>query len=349
MNLLDLIRKGIQIKASDIHLLVGVPPVFRVNGSLIKYGKKTLKSKEIKKIVEEILKENQLIELKEKKEIDIAYSISDIGRFRINVFKQKGSLSVSLRIIPLNIPTTDQLNLPTVVDELINISEGLILVTGPAGSGKTTTLASMINEINRSRNSHIITLEDPIEYIHIHNKSIINQREIGRDVLSFNRGLRAALRQDPDIILVGEMRDLETIKTVLTAAETGHLVLSTLHTSGAGKTMDRIIDVFPGQQQKQAKIQLSTVIQGVVYQQLLESLDKNGRVAAFEIMIANPAIRNLIREGKNYQIDTVIQTGKKEKMQTMDNSILELYRKRLISKEIALNGAEDREMLSKYL
>ncbi|HHV26243.1 MAG TPA: PilT/PilU family type 4a pilus ATPase [Tissierellia bacterium] len=223
------------------------------------------------------------------------------------------------------------------------------MVTLATGSGKTTTLASMINEINEERNCHIITLEDPIEYVHIHNQSIINQREIKNDTLSFSKGLRAALRQDPDVILVGEMRDLETISTVLTAAETGHLVISTLHTLGAAKTMDRIIDVFPPEQQRQIKVQLASVIQGIISQQLLKGIDGNSRFAAFEIMIATPAIRNLIREGKNYQIDTVIQTGKKHGMQTMDNAILNLYNKRLISKEIALSGSINKDMLSKYL
>ncbi|MBV1818182.1 type IV pilus twitching motility protein PilT [Anaerosalibacter bizertensis] len=349
MEFIELVTKAVKMKASDLHLVVGVPPVFRINGSLVKCGEDELKSNDIGKIVEEVLNKDQLRELNEKGEVDIAYSMADRRRLRVNVFRQRGCLSLSLRIIPKDIPTLEELKLPNIVKGLTKLSRGLILVTGPTGSGKTTTLASMINEINEERNCHIITLEDPIEYVHIHNQSIINQREIKNDTLSFSKGLRAALRQDPDVILVGEMRDLETISTVLTAAETGHLVISTLHTLGAAKTMDRIIDVFPPEQQRQIKVQLASVIQGIISQQLLKSIDGNSRFAAFEIMIATPAIRNLIREGKNYQIDTVIQTGKKHGMQTMDNAILNLYNKRLISKEIALSGSINKDMLSKYL
>ncbi|MBW4828838.1 MAG: type IV pilus twitching motility protein PilT [Clostridiaceae bacterium] len=349
MEFTQLVTKAVKMTASDLHLVVGVPPVFRINGSLVKYGEEELKSNDIGKIVEEVLNKDQLKELNEKGEVDIAYSTADRRRLRVNVFKQRGYLSLSSRIIPKDIPTLEELKLPNIVKELTGLSRGLILVTGPTGSGKTTTLASMINEINQERNCHIITLEDPIEYVHSHNKSIINQREIKNDTLSFGKGLRAALRQDPDVILVGEMRDLETISTVLTAAETGHLVLSTLHTLGAAKTMDRIIDVFPPEQQRQIKVQLASVIQGIISQQLLKNIDGNSRLAAFEIMIATPAIRNLIREGKNYQIDMVIQTGKKHGMQTMDNAILNLYNKGLISKEIALSGSINKDMLSKYL
>ncbi|MCR2042820.1 type IV pilus twitching motility protein PilT [Anaerosalibacter massiliensis] len=349
MNFLKLVKYGIEEKASDIHLVADTFPIFRVNGELKKYGNRKLNSGDVEKIVKGLLDKKQLRKLYEEGDVDIAYSITDIGRFRINIFKQRGKLSLSLRIIPNNIPAMKELNIPDVVKKLISKSRGLILVTGPTGSGKSTTLASIINEINEKRNCHIITLEDPIEYVHKHKKSIINQREIGSDSISFNKGLRSALRQDPDVILVGEIRDLETISTVLTASETGHLVLSTLHTSGASKTIDRIIDVFPAQQQRQIKVQLASVIQGVISQQLLKSTEVNKRVAAFEIMIGTPAIRNLIREGKNYQIDTAIQTGKNYGMQTMDSSILDLYERMRISKETALNGSVNKDILAKYL
>src|SRR5699024_9623191 len=272
-------------------------------------------------------KEEQLQELREKGEIDLSFSSLGVGRFRVNVYKQLGNYGMALRIIPLTIPTMEELGVPSVVKELARVPRGLILVTGPTGSGKSTTLASIIDEINRERNCHILTLEDPIEYLHKHNKSIVSQREIGNDSLNFTNALRAALRQDPDVILVGEMRDLETIKIALTAAETGHLVISTLHTLGASKTIDRIIDVFPPHQQQQIRIQLASVIQGILSQQLLQKYDGSGRIAAFEVMLATHPIRSLIREEKVHQINTSIQTGGNCGMETMDNAILHLYNK----------------------
>ena len=256
---------------------------------------------------------------------------------------------MALRIIPLEIPTMQQLGLPSVLSDLTRLPRGLILVTGPTGSGKSTTLATMIDQINRERNVHILTLEDPIEYLHRHQKSIVNQREIGSDSQSFSNALRGALRQDPDVILVGEMRDLDTISIAITAAETGHLVLSTLHTLGAAKTIDRIIDVFPPYQQQQVRVQLASVIQAVISQQLLPKADGKGRVAAHEIMIATPAIRNLIREDKIHQIDTSIQTGGKFRMQTMDSSLVDLYNRGLIRKDIALTQAVNQEEIKKYI
>ncbi|WP_416197886.1 MAG: Twitching motility protein PilT [Sporanaerobacter sp.] len=349
MELFDLIKIGTEKNASDIHLTVGVPPIFRINGSLIKYGEEVLRPEDTKKLVQEILNERQFEELNRNGEIDTSFSSPGVGRFRVNAYKQRGSFGAALRIIPLKIPTMEELGLPKVVSDLARQPRGLVLVTGPTGSGKSTTLASMIDLINHERSCHILTLEDPIEYLHRHEKSIVNQREIGSDSYSFSNALRAALRQDPDVILVGEMRDLETIGIALTAAETGHLVFSTLHTLGAAKTIDRIIDVFPPHQQQQIRIQFASTIQGIVSQQLLQKSDGSGRVAAFEVMIATPAIRNLIREEKSYQIDTAIQTGAKYGMETMDNSILEHYKKGIISRETALNQAFNTELMKRYV
>lgn len=349
LELLELIEFGISRNASDLHITVGIPPIFRVNGYLEKYGNKPLKPEDTMKLLKSVLSEKDIKILNKKGEIDLSFSSPGIGRFRVNAYKQRGSYGMALRIIPLRIPTMEELGLPLVLKDLARIPRGLILVTGPTGSGKSTTLASMIDQINRERSCHILTLEDPIEYLHKHNKSMVNQREIGTDSLNFNNALRAALRQDPDVILVGEMRDLETISIALTAAETGHLVFSTLHTLGASKTIDRIIDVFPPHQQQQIRIQFASVIQGIISQQLLSKIDGSGRVAAFEVMVATPAIRNLIREEKSHQIDTVIQTGSKFGMETMDNAILDLYNKGLISKETALNQAYNADLLRRYL
>ncbi len=349
LDLLDLIKVGISKNASDLHVTVGMPPVFRIDGNLQKYGEGELKPKDTEKLVKSVLKEEQLQELREKGEIDLSFSSLGVGRFRVNVYKQLGNYGMALRIIPLTIPTMEELGVPSVVKELARAPRGLILVTGPTGSGKSTTLASIIDEINRERNCHILTLEDPIEYLHKHNKSIVSQREIGNDSLNFTNALRAALRQDPDVILVGEMRDLETIKIALTAAETGHLVISTLHTLGASKTIDRIIDVFPPYQQQQIRIQLASVIQGILSQQLLQKSEGSGRIAAFEVMVATPAIRNLIREEKVHQINTSIQTGGNYGMETMDNAILHLYNKGLISGEVALNHGYNVGLLKRYI
>jgi twitching motility protein PilT len=282
-------------------------------------------------------------------EYDFSYSIQGMSRLRVNAYKQRGSFGMALRIIPYDIPTMQFLGLPSVIEELTELNRGLILVTGPTGSGKSTTLATMIDKINSNRRCHIITLEDPIEYLHKHDKSIINQREIGTDTKSFANALRGALREDPDVILVGEMRDLDTISIAITAAETGHLVLSTLHTIGAPQTIDRIIDVFPPYQQQQVRIQLSSVIQAIITQQLLPKADGKGRIAAFEVMIATPAIRNLIRESKVHQIETAMLTGTKNKMQTMDNSLLQLYKAGKITKDMAISRAISQEEIKKYL
>jgi twitching motility protein PilT len=282
-------------------------------------------------------------------ELDVSYALAGVGRFRVNAFRQRGSDALVLRLIALKIPTLETLGMPPILKALTEKTRGLVLVTGPTGSGKSTTLAAMINEINLTRSAHVITLEDPIEYLHRHNKSIINQREIGNDTKSYANALKSVLREDPDVILVGEMRDLETIGIAITAAETGHLVFSTLHTIGASKTVDRVIDVFPPNQQQQIRVQLAAVLEGVLSQQLLERIDEEGRACAMEIMITTPAIRNLIREGKTHQIDSMVQTGTKYGMKAMDASLAELYKKGFISDDEALTYAVDGETLARQL
>ena len=335
--------------ASDLHITVGLKPTIRINGELTEMDFPLLKPEDTENLVMQIVKERHKNVLAEKGEVDLSYTFPGLSRFRVNAFKQRGSYAMALRAIPMEIPDIEDLNLPEVLRTLANKRRGIILVTGPTGSGKSTTLASMINHINKTRKEHIITLEDPIEYLHRHNRSIINQREIGSDSDSFSNSLRASLRQDPDVILVGEMRDLETIGTALTAAETGHLVLATLHTVGAAKTIDRVIDVFPPHQQQQVRVQLSSVMEGIVSQQLLQTADGKSRRAALEIMVATPAIRNLIREGKSHQIQTSIQTGAKLGMETMDKSLLDLYNKGLISKENLFKYCVDPDTIKRYV
>lgn len=347
-TLKELLNKAIAMKASDLHLTVGLSPTVRCNGKLIGLGEEKLTISYTEKFSKEILGEKYK-EYLSCGEFDTSYFVEGIGRFRVNVFKQKNNDAIAIRIIDLKIPTLDELNHPIVIKDIINKRRGLVLVTGPTGSGKSTTLAAIINEINNIREAHIITLEDPIEYLHTHNKCIINQREIGKDSRSYKSALKAILREDPDVILIGEMRDLETISIAITAAETGHLVLSTLHTVGAANTIERIIDVFPPYQQQQIKSQLASVLEAVISQQLLINKNNNGRVAVFEIMISTPGIKNLIREGKTFQIESMIQTGSKYGMKTMDMSIYELYKNGVISKETAIMYAIDREALEKII
>lgn len=349
MDVMNLLKVAIDKEASDMHITVAIPPTIRVNGKLEKMREKPLSPDDTAELVKQILTEEQMKKLDEKGELDLSFSSIGLGRFRINAFKQRGTYSMALRIVSLSIPTMEDLGLPPILKELSRKQRGLILVTGPTGSGKSTTLASMIDLINKERHCHILTLEDPIEYLHKHNKSIVNQREIGSDSISFANALRSALRQDPDVILVGEMRDLETISIAITAAETGHLVLSTLHTLGAAQTIDRVIDVFPPHQQQQIRIQLSAVLEGVISQQLLPKADGSGRVAAFEVMVATPAIRNLTREGKTHQIQTSVQTGSKFGMKTMDSSLMGLYKTGLISREILSTYAIDKDIARKNL
>lgn len=349
MNINSLLLTTIERKASDLHITVAVPPMIRINGNLEAINEAPLTPSDTEALVKEILTEAQFDQLNNQGELDMSFSQHGLGRFRVNLFKQRGTYSMVLRTVPLKVPTIDELKLPPVVKELSRKQRGLILVTGPTGSGKSTTLAAMIDSINRERQCHVLTLEDPIEYLHKHQKSIVNQREIGNDSYSFVNALRAALRQDPDVILVGEMRDLETISIAITAAETGHLVLSTLHTLGAVKTIDRIIDVFPPHQQQQVRVQLSSILEGVISQQLLPRVDGNGRLGAFEVMTATSAIKNLIREGKTHQIQTSIQTGIKFGMQTMDGALIDLYRSGMISQEILLTQSYDHEVIKRQL
>ncbi len=337
MYIEELLDVVIREKASDLHITAGVPPIVRVNGILVKINVPPLTTEDVEKLVHQLIPNEELRErFYEKGEVDFSYAVTDFGRYRVNVFRQRGSSAAALRAVGINIPTMDQLGLPRkILESLSDNTRGLILITGPTGSGKSTTLATMINYINEKRKCHILTLEDPIEYLHRHKNCIVNQREIGLDTLSYANALRAALREDPDVILVGEMRDLETIATAITAAETGHLVLSTLHTIGAPQTIDRIIDVFPPHQQQQVKVQLSNILKGVVSQQLLPRIDVSGRSVALEIMIANAAISNLVREGKTHQIYSHIQTSSSSGMVTMDASLVKLYRQGRISLEIA--------------
>jgi twitching motility protein PilT len=345
----DLLRQAKEKEASDLHITVGVPPILRIHGDLEYVGEENILPKDSDELILTIMNEQQKDKFYEKGEVDFSFSIPSLGRFRANVFKQRGSTAGAFRIVASKVPNPEQLGIPRSVIELYKKKRGLVLVTGPTGSGKSTSLASIIDQINKSIHSHIITLEDPIEYLHRHNKSIVNQREIGIDSKNYASALRAALRQDPDVILVGEMRDLETISIAITAAETGHLVLSTLHTIGAANTIDRIIDVFPPHQQQQIRIQLATVLQGVISQQLIPTIDGRGRVAAFEVLHTNTAIRNLIRENKTHQINSIIQTNKKLGMQTMDDSIIELLLKGNISKEQAMTFAVDINMMERRL
>lgn len=344
----ELLEKTVKEGASDLHLTVGIPPTIRVNGELVQLDYSKVMPNVTEDFAKEILKEDYE-EYLQKGEIDTSYSIAGLGRFRVNIFKQRGSDAIAIRVVTLRIPNLDELGFPPVLKELTEKQRGLVLVTGPTGSGKSTTLAAMINEINANRSAHIITLEDPVEYLHKHNKSIINQREIGKDSKSYQNALKAVLREDPDVILVGEMRDIETISIAITAAETGHLVFSTLHTIGAAKTIDRVIDVFPPHQQQQIKIQLAAVLQGIVSQQLIPKNNDNGRVAALEIMIATPAIQNLVREGKTHQIESAVQTGGKYGMKTMDMALAELYKKNVISYESAMTFSIDKEMLGRII
>lgn len=346
-SLAELLELTVKEGASDLHLTVGISPIIKVNGKLVRLEHEILRPEDTEAYAREIL-QDAYEKYDAIGEYDTSYSIHGKGRFRVNIYKQRNSTALAIRVISLDMPTLDSLGYPETLKDICNLKRGLVLVTGPTGSGKSTTLAALINEINNNRESHIITIEDPIEFLHKHNKSIVNQREIGKDTLSYERALKAALREDPDVILIGEMRDLETISTAITAAETGHLVFSTLHTIGAAKTIDRIVDVFPPHQQEQIKIQLASVLQIIISQQLVETVDGD-RNAALEIMVATPAIKNLIREGKTHQIESSIQTGSKYGMRTMDMELANLYREGIITQETAMNSSIDREILSRLL
>ncbi|RKQ18035.1 type IV pilus twitching motility protein PilT [Ureibacillus endophyticus] len=335
LSIRDLLMRAYTEKASDLHLTVGVPPIYRRNGKLEQYGNEILTPEILYDMVYDIIPEHKVAEYKSNGETDFNFSLDDLCRFRVNAFHQKNSSALVLRLISSKIPTIESLHMPDVLYKLMEKPQGLILVTGPTGSGKSTTLAAMIDYVNESKAKHIITLEDPIEYLHSHKQSIVNQREIGVDTESFATGLRAALRQDPDIILVGEMRDLETISTAITAAETGHLVLGTLHTSSAPTSIDRIIDVFPPHQQGQIRVQLANVLQGIISQRLFPLKDNSGRVAATEILVSVPAIANLIRTEKVHQIPSVMQTSRAIGMHTLESSIQTLVSTGKVSLEEA--------------
>jgi len=345
----EILQEAVDRHASDIHITAGRPVIFRIDGDLRPLDGDKLSPEQIEELVVPLFADNdRLVETMEKTgEIDFAHSLYGRGRFRVNVFKQRGTLAMVMRLLPFKIPAPRELGLPASVQELCQRKRGLVLVTGATGSGKSTTLASLINMINKTYSKHIITLEDPIEYLHRHEKSIVNQREIGDDTESYAGALRAALREDPDVILVGEMRDLETIQTAITAAETGHLVFSTLHTNSAADTITRVIAVSPPHQQQQIRVQLASVIECVISQQLLPIQTGSGRVAAFEVMMGTSAVRNLIREGKAFQIPSMIQTSKKQGMQSMDDALYNLYIGGLISAENCLNYAQDTIAMSR--
>lgn len=359
----ELLTLAMQNGVSDVHITVNAAPVFRLCGSLIPLDApewpakpglnpektKKLTPEDIDRLAQQIMNPDQYKKFMETGDLDFSYAIPGTCRFRVNAYRQQGNIALAIRLINSRILSFQELGLPEVLGYLSERPRGLVLVTGPTGSGKSTTLASMIDFINTRHRYHIITLEDPIEFVHAHKNSIINQREIGQDTRSFAHALRAAMREDPDVILVGEMRDPETIAIATTAAETGHLVFGTLHTSSAAQTVDRIIDVFPPHQQQQIRVQLANTIQGVVAQQLVPRIDKPGRVAAMEVMVATPAIRNLIREGKTYQIISHIQTGAKYGMQSLDTSLRMLFMKKMITWEEALNRATDPETLQKII
>ena len=338
MSAEQLLRKAYEVKASDIHITVNSPAMFRIHGEMKPAGDEVLTPYQTMELAKQLMSAEQYETFLAKGDYDFSYGIPDVSRYRINVYKQKGNVSLTIRLIPQRIPAMEELGLPAIAQDFANKPQGLLLVTGPTGSGKSTTLAAIIDYINRSRNEHIITLEDPIEFVHDHKKCIVNQREVGIDTDSFATGLRAALRQDPDVILVGEMRDLETISTAITAAETGHLVFGTLHTADAPQTIDRVIDVFPPEAQQQIRVQLAAVLLGVMAQRLLPKADGSGRVAAQEVLVNTPAVANLIRSEKVHQIRSVMQTGKAQGMQTMEMSLRELLQRGLITVEEAKNA-----------
>ncbi|GAV31514.1 tfp pilus assembly protein, pilus retraction ATPase PilT [Coriobacteriaceae bacterium EMTCatB1] len=349
MDLTELLVELVEREASDLHLTVGMPPVLRINGSLVATERPRLTSRDTKELVYSILTQDQRERLEREWEFDFAYSLPGVARFRVNAYYQRASVGAAFRHIPAEIRGFEALGLPPVVAELCDRPRGFVLVTGPTGSGKSTTLAAMVDHINEHHEVHIITVEDPIEYLHHHKKAMVNQREVGSDTKSFSMALKYVLRQDPDVILIGEMRDLETVSAALTAAETGHLVLATLHTQDAVQTVDRIVDVFPPHQQAQVRVQLAGTLQGIVSQQLLPTADGRGRVLACEVLVPTPGIRNLIREGKTHQLTTAMQSGQQYGMVTMDQCLAELCRRGLISAETALQRAIDQNTLKQLL
>ncbi len=337
----ELLELVVKHDASDLHLCNGLPPVVRIDGELKQTPYEELDESVVQRIIYDILTDEQIQRFETELELDCSYSLRSVARFRVNVFRDRGTVAAAMRLIPRKIPTIRELGLPAVFEKIAKRPRGLFLVTGPTGSGKSTTLASIIDDINRERAEHIITVEDPIEYLHEHKKSVVNQRELGQDTHAFNNALRAVLREDPDVLLVGEMRDLETIKLAVTCAETGHLVMGTLHTNSAAESVDRMIDVFPAQEQEQIRVQLSNNLVAIASQQLLPRAGQRGRIAAIEVMVATAAIRNLIRENKAHQITSIIQTSAGEGMQTMDQALRDLYQQSLISYEVGLQRSQN--------
>ena len=344
-----LLDEVIKRKASDLHLQVGLPPMLRVDGALVPVtGADPLNEEGVETLIFAILDEDQKQILLKDKEFDFSFAYGDLGRFRVNAFHERGNLAAALRLIPNEILTVEQLGLPAVANKFASYPRGLVLVTGPTGSGKSTTLAAMINKINHEQGKHIITIEDPIEYTHKSHKSVIVQREVHYDTYSFSAALRSALREDPDVVLIGEMRDLETIASAITIAETGHLVFATLHTNSAAQSIDRMIDVFPPHQQPQIRAQLSNILMAIMSQRLIPTIG-GGRIAAGEILVATPAVRNIIREGKTHQLEAVIQTGGEFGMQSMDKELVRLIHEGTIAYEEARNFAIDTDELDRLM
>ncbi len=345
VNMKKLLETVVGEEASDLHICVGSPPMMRLDGQLVAMDSTPLKQADTEALMKSITSDHNQERLRNRGGVDFGFGFGEKARFRISVYKQKGSFAMSLRLIPSRMMTLEEIGLPAGIKDMLYKPRGLVLVTGPTGCGKTTTLASMLNVINQERDCHILTIEDPIEYYHEHSKAIVTQREVGVDVPDFNEAVVRGLRQDPDVILIGEMRDLTTMEAAIRAAETGHLVFSTLHTTGAGRTVDRIIDAFPVGQQPQVRTQLSVCITAVISQLLLVRESGKGRVAALEIMISTPSIQNLIRENKTFRINSDIQTGAKHGMKTLDMSLMELYREGTISYETMIAVAQDPEQV----
>ncbi len=343
MNIVELLSFTVKNKASDLHLSAGMPPMIRVHGEIRRINLPAMEHKDVHEMVYDIMNDGQRKSYEEDLECDFSFEVPNLARFRVNAFNTQRGAATVMRTIPSNVLTLEDLNAPKIFAEIAQQPRGVVLVTGPTGSGKSTTLAAMINDINEKEHGHILTLEDPIEFVHESKNSLINQREVGRDTLSFNNALRSALREDPDIILVGEMRDLETIRLAMTAAETGHLVFGTLHTSSAAKTIDRIIDVFPADEKEMMRAMLSESLRAVISQTLCKTKDGAGRVAAHEIMIGTPAIRNLIREAKVAQMYSTIQTSQGTGMQTLDQNLTELVKRNIISNAEARTKAMSKE------
>ncbi|WP_134113799.1 type IV pilus twitching motility protein PilT [Hypnocyclicus thermotrophus] len=344
--MLEILQKAREEGASDIHIIAGRAPVYRIKGKIESFSEERLMPDNVKELIYSILNEEQRAKFEMDKELDFSFGIKGMGRYRANIHYQRGTIAAALRSINTEIPTIEELNLPETLNKFCELKNGIVLVTGPTGSGKSTTLAAMINKINKEQKSHIITIEDPIEYLHRHQNSIIEQREVGTDTDSFSRALKYALRQDPDVILIGELRDLETIEAALTAAETGHLVFATLHTRDAASTIDRIVDVFSHDQQQQIRLQLSNSLKGVISQQLIPKKDNSGMALAYELLVGTPAIANLIREAKTHQIYSMLETGKKYGMRTMESILRDLVSRNIIDETEMIKRLRDGSFLN---